>query len=156
MKYTKEKLESIAKESSSIREVLQKVNLAPRGGNYAIMKNRLAKMEIDISHFKGNGWRRGLKFNTGKKKLDELFIKNSVYTSGSPYQSSKLKAIIFRNNLKERRCEICNVENWNKKELSFELHHIDGDSSNNELINLQILCPNCHSQTDNFRGKNIK
>jgi len=37
----------------------------------------------------------------------------------------------------------------------FECHHIDGDKTNNILENLQLLCPNCHSQTNTFRGRNI-
>lgn len=31
---------------------------------------------------------------------------------------------------------------------------LDGDRFNNELINLQILCPNCHALTDNYSGRN--
>lgn len=36
------------------------------------------------------------------------------------------------------------------------VHHIDGNKTNNDLSNLQLLCPNCHSQTDNFCAKNRK
>lgn len=49
--------------------------------------------------------------------------------------------------------EKCNISDWNGKELIFELHHIDGNKNNNVKNNLQILCPNCHSQTDTFRNK---
>ena len=33
------------------------------------------------------------------------------------------------------------------------LHHVNGDGSDNRLENLQMLCPNCHSQTENFAGR---
>lgn len=55
---------------------------------------------------------------------------------------------------KKLKCEICNIENWQGKPLKLQIHHIDGNRNNNDLENLQILCPNCHSQTDNFCSKN--
>ena len=53
-------------------------------------------------------------------------------------------------------CELCNTSEWLDNPITLEIHHIDGNNKNNELKNLQILCPNCHSQTDNYRAKNIK
>lgn len=53
-------------------------------------------------------------------------------------------------------CELCNTSKWLDNPITLEVHHIDGNNKNNELQNLQILCPNCHSQTDNYRAKNIK
>lgn len=58
-------------------------------------------------------------------------------------------------NLRGYKCEICGIKEWNGKPIRLEIHHIDGDRTNNNMDNLQILCPNCHSQTENFRGKNI-
>lgn len=52
-------------------------------------------------------------------------------------------------------CEQCGIREWNSKQLSFELDHIDGDNYNNSLDNLRFLCPNCHSQTETFRGRNV-
>lgn len=52
------------------------------------------------------------------------------------------------------KCEICNLTKWNNEDIPLELHHIDGDGLNNIKENLQLLCPNCHAQTDNFCGKN--
>ena len=49
------------------------------------------------------------------------------------------------------KCEVCQVEEWNGKRLPFEVHHLDGDNGNNKKENLQVLCPNCHSQTDTWR-----
>lgn len=52
-------------------------------------------------------------------------------------------------------CQCCGIKKWNDKPLSFECDHIDGDRSNNVLSNAKLLCPNCHSQTDTYRAKNV-
>jgi hypothetical protein len=57
--------------------------------------------------------------------------------------------------IKGYKCEICNIEKWLDKPISLELDHIDGNNKNDELMNVRLLCPNCHSQTYNFRGRNI-
>jgi endogenous inhibitor of DNA gyrase (YacG/DUF329 family) len=51
-------------------------------------------------------------------------------------------------------CSECGQDSvWNKKPLMLQLDHIDGDSDNNSLSNLRLLCPNCHTQTENFGSK---
>jgi len=52
------------------------------------------------------------------------------------------------------KCNLCGLDSWNGKSLTLELEHKDGDHHNNERNNLECLCPNCHSQTDTWRGKN--
>ena len=47
-------------------------------------------------------------------------------------------------------CECCKLSKWLDQEIKLEIHHIDGDRTNNSFENLQLLCPNCHTQTDNF------
>jgi Zn finger protein HypA/HybF involved in hydrogenase expression len=56
---------------------------------------------------------------------------------------------------KEYKCDKCSLLKWQDMDIGLELHHLDGDSSNNEVSNLQFLCPNCHSQTETHKGKNI-
>ena len=70
--------------------------------------------------------------------------------------SSKIKYHLFLAGLKTNKCECCGISEWNNKPISCQLHHIDGNPSNNALENLQILCPNCHTQTDNYGSKNAK
>ena len=53
------------------------------------------------------------------------------------------------------KCAVCGIIDWNNKKLVLELEHIDGNSDNNALENLCLICPNCHSQTDTYKGKNV-
>jgi hypothetical protein len=56
----------------------------------------------------------------------------------------------------EEKCSKCGISSWGNKPLTCHIDHIDGDRTNNELPNLRYLCPNCHSQTDTYGGKNAK
>jgi DNA-binding transcriptional ArsR family regulator len=67
-----------------------------------------------------------------------------------------VKRRLIRLGLKEDRCEICGISDWLGAPLSLALHHVNGDRDDNRLENLQLLCPNCHSQTDTFAGRNIR
>lgn len=71
-------------------------------------------------------------------------------------QSNKLRRKLLREGLKEHRCERCKNTMWNGTKIPLEVHHKDGDKSHNTIDNLELLCPNCHAQTDTYRGKNIK
>lgn len=53
-------------------------------------------------------------------------------------------------------CFICSISIWQNKPLSLHLDHIDGNSDNNQIQNLRLLCPNCHSQTDTYCSRNKK
>lgn len=87
-----------------------------------------------------------------KEKVDAIFL-GDIKTP----KSVQFKEWLWLAGYKERRCEECEgKEEWNGKPLSLQLHHVDGDKHNNSLSNLSILCPNCHSQTSNFRWKNTK
>lgn len=77
-----------------------------------------------------------------------MLIENSPHKN-----SNKLKKRLFREGIKQKQCEICGLTDTS---ITLELHHINGDPTDNRLENLQILCPNCHSKTSNFRGKNTR
>lgn len=73
------------------------------------------------------------------------------------YQTGKLKKRLIEEGLKENCCECCGLGlMWNGKPITLELDHINGISTDHREENLRLLCPNCHSQTDTFRGRNIK
>lgn len=65
-----------------------------------------------------------------------------------------LKGRLLDAGLKANRCERCGIEDWQGKPLSMHLHHINGDGGDNRLENLEMLCGNCHSQTENYGGRN--
>ena len=104
------------------------------------------------------------KFNVFKTNMSGKGIKNInpyeiLYRlENSNYQISgkRIKEVLFKLGIKEEKCEICGLKYWNGKLIPLELHHIDGNKFNNRIDNFQILCPNCHSLTDNFRGRILK
>jgi hypothetical protein len=65
-----------------------------------------------------------------------------------------LKTRLVRSRLKQNRCEQCGIIEWKGKPLNMALHHVNGDGTDNRLENLRFLCPNCHSQTENYGGRN--
>ena len=150
--WTIEQLVKAAKNSTSIRQVLHKLGLKEAGGNYAQIKKYLDLYKINTTHFKGKAWNKGMKYSLpSKTPLKKILVKNSNY------QSYKLKSRLFREGLKEKKCEICS---WAEKSpdgrIPLELDHINGDSKDNRLENLRILCPNCHSLQLTHRGRNRK
>jgi hypothetical protein len=64
-----------------------------------------------------------------------------------------IRTILFED--RGKQCEVCGITEWNGIPISFEVDHIDGVHSNNTPNNLRIICPNCHSQTDTYKAKNV-
>jgi hypothetical protein len=67
-----------------------------------------------------------------------------------------LKGRLLAAGLKDDACEQCGVSEWRGQRLSMALHHVNGDGMDNRLQNLELLCPNCHSQTPNFAAKKLR
>ena len=104
---------------------------------------------LDTSHFTGQRTKKSTYTDT-QKPIDFYLHKNCSVS----IKSSKLLKRLVDAGYKTYECERCHMSEWLGEPLTLQLHHIDGDHFNNELDNLRILCPNCHSQTDNFCGKN--
>ena len=149
IKYTKELIENICRESSSYRQCLNKLGLKEAGGNYACIKKKIKEYNIDISHFHHKAWNKGKKIGPKRSLEDYLSNKQTI-------QSWKLKNRLLKDQIFSHKCCNCNRTMWLDKKIPLELHHIDGNNSNNNLDNLSLLCPNCHALTDNYRAKNKK
>lgn len=88
------------------------------------------------------------------KLKKEQALKKHLERNNYKHTSNHLLKKILITSGKKYECEECNLSEWRDNVLSLELDHIDGNSFNNDLNNLRFLCPNCHSITENFRGKN--
>jgi DNA-binding CsgD family transcriptional regulator len=100
-----------------------------------------------------SAWHNAVK--TGKLRarshlipIEELLSKDRRCNRGH------LRTRILKAGLKEERCETCGLSEWRGNPLRVTLHHLNGDAYDNRIENLVFLCPNCHSQTPNFSGRN--
>lgn len=146
-----EKLIAVVETSRSYRQVIIALGLIPKGGNYSTVKRNIRKLGIDISHFLHMGWRKGAKTSTVKPTpLSQILIENPSWGG----TNHSLKNRLIREGIKERKCEICGIISWLDLPISHHMDHINGNREDYRLENLRILCPNCHSQTETYAGRN--
>ena len=108
----------------------------------------LKKMGIEYNGNKGGR-------HTQKPKKDRWSL-NEYLEKSISIQPGKIRRKILQEGIKPYCCENCGLSTWLGNPIPLELHHIDGDKTNNTLENFQLLCPNCHALTDSYRGKNVK
>lgn len=143
---SKEELITLIKNSRSILSVIDAIELSISGASYKFIKDFIKENNIDASHFSGKGYLKGKQHNYNNLSPEKLFVKNSHW------KTTTIKNNLIKWGYKEYKCEICGITEWQNKRITLELHHIDGNRKNNSVENLLILCPNCHSQTNNFRS----
>lgn len=144
--WDKETIIKAVKNNYCYNDVLRALNISTTGNNASTLKRKIQQYNIDISHFT---FRSSNKKPRNKTSIEQ-YLNNTVYI-----QTSKLKEKLLEKNLKVNKCEKCGLTEWNGFPLVIQLHHIDGNKHNNSLSNLQMLCPNCHSQTDNYCGNKV-
>lgn len=138
--WTKDVLEEVVRLSGSYKEVFDRLNLVRSGASYNILKKYIKEYNLDIEHFV-------TKATIARPLQDYLDNK-------APIASFQLKRKLLKNSLLEYKCSWCDITEWRGQKISLELDHIDGNRNNNNLSNLRILCPNCHSQTPTNKGRN--
>lgn len=147
-KYSEEQLREAVSSSVSYRQVLQKISLAPKGGNYKTLQKAISLHKLDTSHFTGKNL-TGRQLPPRRRPMED-YLSNKV-----PIQSNKLRKYLLEEGVFKASCSNCSLTQWLENPIPLELDHIDGNFSNNELKNLRLLCPNCHALTSTYRGRNI-
>lgn len=147
--YNKDQLQRAVQDSTSFRQVLLKLNLSEKGGNTATVKRKASEWGIDTSHFTG-------KFHARGKTLPPRTETQKYLSNEQPIGSFRLKNRLLSEGYFRYKCMSCDQTEWLGNPIPLELDHIDGNSTNNQLTNLRLLCPNCHALTPTYRGKNIK
>ncbi len=103
--------------------------------------------------YKPNQGAKGLK-KSNPNYFTENDLKDLLEGKRPSYQTYKVKLYLLRYGYKENKCDKCGITEWNGKPLNMELHHKNGISYDHRLENLEMICPNCHAQTDTYRSKN--
>lgn len=140
---------NIVKENNCIRDVVGALGYSRSSGSMGVkVSERIKSLGIDISHFHK---RKSELSSRPIYSLNEILIENSQYEN-----INRLKKRILKAGLLEYKCAKCgNIGTWNGKDLTLQLEHKNGIHNDHRLSNLEFLCPNCHSQTDTYSGKNI-
>ncbi len=151
-KYTKDRLLVAVSESKSIAAVVRHFGLTLHGGNCAYIKRLIVKNGISTEHFTGQAWNTGRKgYCTNRAKSPtSIFVRLDAGSDRTRHY--QLRRALLEIGVPEV-CGCGQGKQWMGSELKLEVDHIDGDCLNNLIENLRFICPNCHSQTDNYRNK---
>lgn len=150
--YTKEEFVQAWLSSKTVGEVAKKLGRNKSGGGYPVLRAAAQELNLPTDHMIEYGLNTGPSYNHAKFiPLSEILVENSTYTN-----IARLKIRLLREGLLEIKCygEGCGLTEWRSKPISLQLDHINGNNFDHRIENLRLLCPNCHSQTETFAGKN--
>ena len=151
-KRTDEEFAGAVAGSLSMRQTLLSLGMSATGSAYPSAKRRIERLGLDTTHWVGQASNRGRKFlRKPARPLSDILVENSDYRS-----RRLLKQRLIREGLLEEECGVCGLTDWQGKSITLQLDHINGVNDDHRLENLRLLCPNCHSQTDTFCGRNLR
>src|ERR1043165_2728096 len=151
-KYTREEFVQVWLSSRTLGEVAKKLGCNHSGGGYVVLRAAARQLNLSSGHMVEYGLNHRPGYNHIKFiPLAEILVKGSFYTN-----VSRLKIRLLREGLLEAKCyaDDCGLTEWKGKPISLQLDHVNGNKLDHRIENLRLLCPNCHSQTDSFAGKN--
>ena len=128
---------------------MRHLGLRAAGGNYRTVARAVELSELDTSHFSGQAWSKGR--TRGPSRSLDAYLSNQF-----PISSHRLKLRLIAEGVLVRACNKCKGREWLGQPIPLELEHRDGNPMNNQLENLELLCPNCHAQTPTYRSRNRK
>ncbi|MEW1657190.1 HNH endonuclease signature motif containing protein [Streptomyces sp. NPDC093707] len=149
VKWTREALQSAVSSSTNMCEVLRRLGLEVVGGHHTHISRRIKAYGIDTSHFapptrRGKPWR---------PRTPEGLLVEQPAAQARRIPSDRLKWAMTASGAPERCAGCGTAAVWRGRPLPLEVDHIDGNWRDNRIENLRFLCPNCHSTTDNYRGR---
>jgi hypothetical protein len=147
MKRTKEEIIEASKTTNSATAAASKLNI-----KYGTYKKYAKLFDVWDTNQSGKGISKPIVDGDSRK----ILLSEILEGKHPSYQSNKLRIRLFKENIKKEKCESCGLTEWLGKKISLEVDHMDGNPYNHILDNLKILCPNCHAQTETYRGKNVK
>jgi len=148
--WSDEQLKEAIQSSKTFKETGIKLGLTTMGANYKTIRKHIMQLNLDISHFLTiSEILTEARKQTFQITNENLFCINSI-------DRKAIRKRILRDNLIDYKCSLCNITIWQNEKLTLHLDHINGINNDNRLENLRFLCPNCHSLTDTFCGKNKK
>ena len=148
-RWTDDELAVAVAAEASYAGVMRQLGLRPSGGAHTLVKGHVTRLGLDTSHFHGQRWAAGREFPGRRERPLESYLRKGVYV-----HRGNLRRRLVRAGMLENRCAECGLHEWRGQALTLHLDHSDGDPMNNELSNLRLLCPNCHSLTPTYCGKN--
>lgn len=144
--FTREQLQEICSASRSLSDFGKRMGYKNVGKGILAAKMAIEKYRLDTSSIVTyENVANGVNPNKGIINL-EKFASGTTRHRNETY---RMNLISMRGHV----CERCHLSVWNDQPIPLQVHHINGDRRDNTYENLQLLCPNCHAQTDNYCGK---
>lgn len=146
--WTDEQFSQAVANNTSFTSSMQALGLHPSHS----YRSHIKRLGLSTSH-----WKRGSFSDTTNRRFQEIPIEDILIKDSTFTNNTRLRYRVLKSKLLNYVCSECGLEPlWQDKALTLELHHINGHSKDNRIHNLTFLCPNCHSQTDNYKNKKRK